>query len=157
MAEGMPGKTGKRIRILLFTSLALNLLIIGAMAGAVLSGGKWWHNCPPRLETAGGPLTRALSKEDRRAIGHKMREAYRNKDIPHTRHGEEFAGLIEDLKATPFDPQAVEARLATIRGLFRQRLTLGQSLLIERLAGMSDAERADYAERLQQTMRHRRH
>ena len=51
-------------------------------------------------------------------------------------------------EATPFDPQAVEARLERIQGMFRERLSLGQSLLIEQLVAMDDEERAAYADRL---------
>lgn len=156
MGNGATGKTRGWVKILLVVSLGLNLLVAGAVAGAFFSGGKWHHKGPPRLETLGGPLTRALSDEDRRAIGMKIRQSYKDGKFSRDRHREEFDGLIADLKAVPFDPAAVKARLERIQGLFHERLSLGQSLLIERLAEMDDAARAAYADRLVER-RERRH
>lgn len=158
MAEETKGKTRGWVKILLVVSLGLNLLVAGAVAGAFFSGGRWHHKGPPRLETMGGPLTRALSEEDRRAIGKKIRQAYRDEAFPRDEHRAQFEGLIADLKATPFDPKAVEERLATIQGLFRERLSFGQTLLIEQLTQMDDAERAAYADRLveRKERRHKR-
>ena len=49
----------------------------------------------------------------------------------------------------PFDPAAVAARMSEQREGFRDRLELGQRLLLDHLATMSDAERAAYADRLE--------
>jgi len=140
------------VRIVLIVSLAFNLLVLGLIGGALLSGGKWRHHHPPRLE-AGGPLTRALSNEDRRAIGRKMRKAYREdgEEVRASRH-QALDELVAAVEAVPFDPEAVRQRMADIRAMFRNRFELGQTLLIERLSEMSDAERAAYAERLRERM-----
>ncbi|MEQ8895754.1 MAG: periplasmic heavy metal sensor [Roseovarius sp.] len=156
MRDEATGKARGWVKILLVVSLGLNLLVAGVVAGSFLSGGKWHHKGAPRLETMGGPLTRALSDEDRRAIGMKIRQSYKDGTFSRDRHREEFDGLISDLKATPFDPAAVEARLERIQGLFHERLSLGQGLLIERLTEMDDATRAAYADRLVER-RERRH
>ena len=158
MTDDAKGRTRGWVKILLVVSLGLNLLVAGALAGAVFSDGRWFHRGPPRLETVGGPLTRALSEEDRKAIGMKIRQSYKDGSFSRDRHREEFDGLIADLKAVPFDPAAVEARLARIQGMFRERLSLGQSLLIERLTEMDDAARAAYADRLveRRDKRHKR-
>lgn len=141
--------------MLLVVSLALNLLIAGAVVGALISGGKWRHHGPLRLEAMGGPLTRALSQEDRRAIGHEIRDTYRRDGTSRARHREEIERLVEVIRATPFDRAAVEDRLARIRGMFLERLTLGQTLLLDRLEAMSDDERAAYADRLMEKRKHR--
>ena len=63
------------VRVLLVVSLALNLLVIGAVAGVIIKGGPFKHGGPPHMAQGGvGPLTQALSKEDRRAIGREMRQ-----------------------------------------------------------------------------------
>lgn len=156
MSNEANGRTCGWVKILLVVSLGLNLLVAGALAGAVFSGGKWFHKGPPRLEKMGGPLTRALSEEDRQAIGRKIRQSYRDGSFSRDRHREAFDGLIADLRATPFDPGAVEARLARIQDVFRERLSFGQALLIERLTEMDDAERAAYADRLVERRERRR-
>lgn len=151
-------KTGKGLRIALIVSLALNLLVVGVVGGAMLSGDRWHHRGPPRVEAIGGPLTRALAPEDRRVLAREMRAAHRDRNWSRDRLREEFTGLVADLKATPFDPQAVEARLTRIQQAFRERIDSGQALLVARLAGMDDAERAAYAERFQEEMqRQQRH
>lgn len=149
--ELTPTRSGMRpwLRVLLVLSLALNLLVVGALVGASVMGSKWRSHHPSRLEMAGGPLTRALSPEDRRAIGKEMRKAYRKEAGHRARHHDELLGLAEDLKATPFDPAAVEQRLARHRQSFDDRLGLGLQLLTKRLTQMSAEDRAAYADRLQ--------
>lgn len=143
------------VRILLIVSLAFNLLVLGLIGGALLSGGKWRHHHPPRLE-AGGPLTRALSHEDRRAIGRKMRQAYRDGGIEARNHRQKvFGELVAAVEAVPFDPDTVRQRMADLNAMFRDRFELGQKLLIDRLSEMNDAERAAYADRLREGMKRR--
>ncbi len=151
-----PGGMSRKLRVLLVISLALNLLVIGTVGGAMLARSKWEGHRPARLDFAGGPLTRALDPVDRRAIGRQMRRAYRDGGTTHAALRAEFDGLIADLTATPFDAEAVGARLARQGDLFEERLELGQRLLLQRLTEMDTAERAAYADRLREVLRHRR-
>ena len=148
-----PGGMRTWLRVVLVVSLALNLLMVGAIGGAVLRHGLWGGHHSPRLEMAGGPMTRALSPEDRRALGRKIRAEYREGRPARAEHRELMRGLVADLKAVPYDAEAVRARMERIHALFGERLAIGQALLLEHLAGLSDAERAAYAERLQQSFR----
>jgi len=71
MADQQPRKLW---RIVLVTSLALNLAVVGVIGGLALrsSGDKG----PPRNFDVGlGSIGRALSQEDRRAIGSALRNA----------------------------------------------------------------------------------
>lgn len=156
MAGTPQGGSGKWLRIGLIVSLALNLLIVGAIAGAALSGGKWYHRGPPRMAAMGGPLTHALAPADRIAMARDLHAAHMDGARPHDVPRKEFEALIADLTATPFDPAAVKTRLATIQGRFEERMRLGQSALVARLAGMDAAGRAAYAERLAVELRRRR-
>lgn len=156
MADEQSRKPGRWTKVILAVSLAFNLLVVGAVAGAVVSGGKWRHHGPPRLEAMGGPLTRALSQEDRRAIGREILKTYGRDGAGRARHREEFERLVEAIRATPFDRAAAESRLASIRGMFQERLALGQTLLLDRLEEMSDDERAAYADRLMEKGKRRR-
>ena len=144
------------LRVLLVLSLALNLLVIGAVVGAMFSWSSWRPHHGSRLETAGGPLTRALSSEDRRAIGKEMRKAHRGDKGQREKHHAELEGLVAELKAMPFDPAPVEERLRRHRQSFDARFDLGLKLLLERLIQMSPDERAGYADRLQEVLDKRR-
>ena len=53
------------------------------------------------------------------------------------------------LRADPYDAAAVEALMARQSERARERLELGQRVLAKRLAAMSPAERAAYADRLE--------
>ncbi|MEQ9261043.1 MAG: periplasmic heavy metal sensor [Roseovarius sp.] len=150
------GKPRLWLRVVFVLSLGLNLLILGAVLGAALSNHGWRHDRhPPRLETSGGPLTRALSEADRRAIARQMRRAYLGDEAARRARAEGFEALVADLRAVPFDRAAVEARLTEMQGQFHERLATGQRMLLDRIEGMTDAERAAYADRLE-TARSRR-
>lgn len=147
-----PSRMKPWLRVLLVLSLALNLLVIGALVGALVTGPVWRSGHPSRLEVAGGPLTRALSPEDRRAIGKEMRKAHRKEAGHRARHHGELLALVADLKTTPFDPVAVEQRLLRHRQSFDDRFGLGLKLLTERLTQMTPEDRAAYADRLQEVL-----
>ena len=142
------------MQILLVVSLALNVLIVGAIGGAVLSKEKWHHH-GPHAKGGGGPLTRALSPEDRRSIGRQMHAALR--DLGETREERrvEFQGLLSDLRSEPFDAEPVRQRMDRLHSGFAEKFQLGQQLLLERLEVMTPEARAAYADRLEEVLRHR--
>ena len=67
MTEEKPGNMRRGLRALLIVSLALNLLVIGTVGGAMLSHTKWQNHHPVRLDVSGGPTdARAGSKRPAR-------------------------------------------------------------------------------------------
>jgi len=150
--QGKPG-TGHWMRLLLVVSLAANLAVVGVVAGwALRHGGHHGHH-PSRLDMAGGPLTRALSDADRREIGQRMRQVWRETRSDRADIGASFDALVSDLRAVPFDPAQVEQRMQQHRERFAARFAMGQEVLLDHLAAMSDADRAAYADRLEQRIR----
>lgn len=154
--ETIPVRMKPWLRVLLGVSLALNLLVAGVVGGAMVMHGKWYGHRPPHPDMVAGPLTRALDRDDRRAIGRQMWQAYRQNPEVRGQMRAEFDGLVADIETVPFDAGAVAGRMERQRGLFRDRLELGQRLLLERLSAMSDAERAAYAGRLREGLQHHR-
>lgn len=143
------------MRPALVVSLALNLLILGAIGGALLLHGPGpGHHRHGGF--AGGPITRALSDEDRRAIGRQMRRAYAEGTLPGRGGRADFDALLAAIRAQPFDRDALARAMAARRAAMQAHLDLGQRLLLDRLSDMSDAERADFAARLA-AQRQRRH
>jgi uncharacterized membrane protein len=137
------------MRLLLVVSLAANLAVVGVVAGwALRHGGHHGHH-PSRLDMAGGPLTRALSDADRREIAQRMRQVWRETRSDRTDIGASFDALVADLRAVPFDPDRVAARMRQQREGFAARFAMGQEVLLGHLAAMSDADRAAYADRLE--------
>jgi uncharacterized membrane protein len=141
-------RDGRLMRSLLVASLALNLLVVGLAAGWALRHAGGAH--PSRLDMAGGPLTRALSTEDRHEIGQQMRAAWREADDGRGDLRDSYDALLADLRAVPFDPARVSARMRQHRERFAVRFEMGQEVLVTHLAAMSPADRRAYADRLEE-------
>lgn len=148
---GTPPRAGapRWMQILLVASLAVNLLVLGALAGSALMGGGRWHGSDHHT----GPMARALSDEDRRILRERMRSARSEGQGGHRAHRAALEQLLTQLRATPYDGAAVEAQLRAVRGHFMERMERGQALLATRFAEMSPAERAAYADRLEAALR----
>lgn len=148
-----PPKAGRRW--LLPASLALNLLVIGIAGGAAVRHAFDGDGPMMVRDLAFGPFTEALSHEDRDALRRSfMARAGDLRDLrPEGRA--DFDGLVAALRASPFDLDAVKTLMSSQRDRMAERLGLGQDLLIERIAAMSDGERADFAGRLEAALLHR--
>lgn len=152
MANPTRGPRGDRLtRIVLVASLALNLLVVGLAAGWALRHTDGPH--PSRLDMAGGPLTRALSQEDRHEIGRQMRQAWRQVDGGRADMRASLDAMVADLRAVPFDPAQVAERMRQHRARFAVRFEMGQDILVTHLSNMTDAERRAYADRLEDKIR----
>ncbi len=143
-----PNGNSRWMRVLFVASLSLNLLVLGAFLGALFVGGGRHGHHAPDLDRAGGPLTRALGPEDRRAIGRQMRRAYQDGRPGRAQQKVAFDALITALQQEPFDRAEVESRMQDLRGFGQKRLALGQNLLLDRLEQMQSGDRAAYAQRL---------
>lgn len=141
---------------LLLVSLALNLLIVGAIVGRALSpdGPRYRDRVEgPARSLIGEPFIRALSKEDRRALDSDLRED--GPRIRETREGlrQRFEAFLAALRADPFEAEEVSRLLQEQQAVAAGRQELGVTLLIRRFEEMSADERAAYAERLEKSLR----
>ncbi|WP_116599189.1 periplasmic heavy metal sensor [Primorskyibacter marinus] len=147
------GKTGKRglwLRILLFVSLALNLLVIGIVCGAILLKPEHGRRGGPRDMVA--PYTRALSDADRSALGKRLREGLASRNTERGLLAEDYRAALEILRTEPLDPVALDEVLSRQSERAHQRKLMGQRALSERLVAMSPDERADFADRLEDAL-----
>lgn len=134
----------RRMKILLGVSLGLNMLVVG------IAGGAFFHKEEPKFirDAAYGPYTRALSHEDRKAIGKALRgEAgdYRQNQ-PKIRAS--YDALKKALMADTYDSDLVHKLIMEQQAHGLKRYQVGQRLLLERLDAMSPHERRKFAERL---------
>lgn len=153
-----PRGTRLWVRILLVISLAFNLLIIGAVAGVAIKGEPWYKPNSPHhaADAAIGPLTRALSKADRRAIGREMRQSRGEDGWTRRAHRQALERMVGLLEATPFDADAFGTELkGSISGL-QGRMSHASDALILRLSQMSDEDRAAFAARVKEEMTRKR-
>ncbi|MCA0920113.1 periplasmic heavy metal sensor [Pseudooceanicola nanhaiensis] len=149
------GKSAPRmrpwLRVVLVVSLALNLAVVGIVAGTAFNHERRPPPRPPRLDQIAGPLTFALTEEDRKAIGKEIFAEYRKQGRP-SREAirEEYQGVIDALRTTPFDPTAVEQSLERQRVVANERAELGHRLLVQHLSDLTEADRAAFADRLEE-------
>jgi len=155
-AETLRPGAGRGLKLALVLSLAANLLVVGLVAGAGLSRlhGHDYHHPPGGEPVDYGPYARALSPAGR----DKLRAAFRDRR-PEFRANREalragFGELLAALRATPYDPARAAAVLEAQQGRVEAQTALVRGLLLDHLASLSDAERAAFADRLEDVLRH---
>ena len=148
MSEQM--KTPRKwTKVLLIVSLALNACFIGLIIGVKLTQDGMR---PQRAPSAQGSLyLRALSHDDRRALGQVMRNYHTREMRQMDRAGYENALVL--LRATPFDPEALEDLMEHQTEASEERLEYAREALIAHLAAMSDTERAEFADALEHALK----
>ncbi|MBE2274969.1 MAG: periplasmic heavy metal sensor [Rhodobacteraceae bacterium] len=149
-ASAAPAATRTWIKVLLALSLALNLGIAGLAAGALLR-----HHDGPRGEHdyGLGPIGDALTREDRKAL----RQAFVSAHPDLGRRGlaalrADFDPLLVALRASPFDPAALDAALRAMADRNAERLETGRRVIADYLTAMSPTARAAFADRLESVL-----
>lgn len=141
-------RMSRGLRLLLFTSLALNLAVAGLVAGFVLRAP--FDGPPPRPDRVAGALTFALSDQDRREIGRSVFRELRNDGVERRSRRDDYARILGALRAEPFDVGEVESVLsAQLQDSLRFQ-SAGQRALLDHVAGMSAEDRRAFADRLEE-------
>lgn len=146
------GGSGRWKKALLALSLALNLAIAGVVVGTFLrSGGEERRlSRSPGQGAFGAPYMLALDKEDRRSVFASMR-AGKDERMPDRRMRREmFANVLENLRATPFDPAALEAAVSKQAQSSVKVQNRVQKAWLDVVSKMNDEERAAYAASVEQ-------
>jgi uncharacterized membrane protein len=136
-------------KLVLVASLSLNVLVVGLVAGTVMSG-------DPRVKPTGDAadggvraVINALRHEDRRAIGRSLQDGKR--EMMEARKASN-AALLETLRADVFDKVAFAEAMATQTNIATGRYIKSAEVLAERLNDMSDSERSAFADRFEQEL-----
>ena len=146
MAEIKTAKPRRLWRVVLVVSLALNLLVLGLLAGAALRDGS--PRGPRGFDLSLGPIGQALDRSDRRAIAASLR---RNPDLRPLRRSEMRPGLDEVdavLRADALDEARLRQALARPMDRLRNLQDAAVDALVDRIAAMSPTERAALADRI---------
>lgn len=149
MAETSAKPPRRWTRWLLFGSLALNLLVVGLIAGAALRMSGW--GIGPPVRGLGPALYRELPREDRRALRQTLRTAGGDAMSP----GDQARLLSAALRAEPFDPDALEALINQQAEALQLYQFEVQRKWLAQVAEMSPAERNAYADRLEESLQRR--
>lgn len=147
---------GRGWKVLLTVSLSVNLLVIGLVLGAVIRHDRGFGGPPSIRDGGNSPLGRALSQEDRDAMRSELR-AYA-KDKPGHRPERKFrefkAEMLGVLRVEPFDVTALQSVFDKFQQVQQSQQELGEQVLLARIAGMSPADRAAFADRLEKGRGH---
>lgn len=144
MAELVQTRPSRTWRIVLVVSLALNLAVVGMIGGALVSG-RFGDHPPPRIDFGVGPVARALSDDERRAIGRELR-------ADRSLRGHDFRGqmaaVAAALRADPYDPAVTQALIADQAARLSQVQARARMAVLDRIAAMSPDRRRAFADRL---------
>ena len=144
------------LRVLLFVSLAANLLIVGLVAGVAMRDDHPARRATTELNDLGfGPFGRAFGEKDRREIGRAIEG--RSGDIRDNGRAirQSLENLLAALRQTPFDADEFRALVSGQQTNLEARQTIGRDIVYDRIEGMTDAERQTFAERLERQLRKR--
>jgi hypothetical protein len=144
---------GRGVKIALGLSLAVNLLIVGLVVGALFAVGPGRsRDDDPRLRTLGlGPFAIALSRQDRAAVIDRIDRDALSRE--RRALGASLLQLRDALLAEPFDKAAAEAALVRSRAASEAAQGHGHAALLDQIATMTLAERTELAERLGRALR----
>lgn len=136
-------------RLVLVTSLALNLGVLGVFVGAAAKGG-WQGKEPREIRDVGfGIFTQALTQDERKAL----RRAFMDNavDMRATRDSlqQDMATLLAALRASPFEEASLADALRQTTARARERQAFGEKLLLDFVASLPEAERLAFADRLE--------
>jgi uncharacterized membrane protein len=152
-----PGKGPTRwLRALLIVSLALNLLVAGVVAGALL-GREGRDGAERGVRQIGlGPFEHALTRTDRRAIRGDLRE----RGGVLRAGGRDLRASFEDaialLRSEPFDAAGFSEALMRNRAAIALLQAQGHALFAEYVSDMDAEQRKALADRVEAALPRRR-
>ena len=157
-ANGAAPGTGRRMGLTFWkraclASLAVNVLVLGVIGGALLKGPPPPPGGKDRIrDLSFGPFAGALEQADRDALrldfmarsdgGQSLRDGLRR----------DMEAVLHALRATPFDPAALEAALAAQGARFSDQMGLGRQLLRDRIVALTPEARLRFADRLEDSL-----
>lgn len=145
------------LKITLFVSLAINLLIVGFLVGAAArhmgDGSKSARN--PGLGAFGAPYMLALKPEDRRTVFRELKQSSRDVVPDRRERRAMFSAVVSDLRAQPFDPSALEATVAKQAETTVLVQKRAQAAWLDVVSGMTDEERQVYADAVESVLSRR--
>ena len=153
MAEDTPQKPKRLWKIIFAISLALNVAVLGLVAGIGLrsAGGK-----PPQSYEFGlGPIGQAMTKEQRRNVGRTLRSNADLHEFGRTRGKRMVSGIVDALRAETFDADALRSAMTGADERIAILQSAARDAFVTQVEAMPMDERAALADRLEEVSRHR--
>jgi len=142
-------------RVVLVTSLALNLAVAGVVGGAVLGRfGPDRHDIAAR-DIGLGLFSEALDPEDRKALRRAYVQANPDRRADRQNMREDLQTVLTALRAEPFEVETLRQALEAGAVRIAARQEQGQAIVLNHLAKMTPTARAEVADRLEETLKRR--
>lgn len=138
---------GKALKVAFIVSLALNLLVVGVIAGGMLNGKR--PSPMGGYDVSLGEFGKALSRDDRTKIRDDLRTNPNFRLPSRGTRDEAVQAFIAAVRAEPFDVTVVEGMFASQRVRGAQAMQAGQDALLKRLVEMDAEERNEFADRVE--------
>lgn len=142
-------RTALWIKILLAVSLALNLMVIGLIAGVMVRGGPLGAKGPGMGYAA--PYVIALPREDRRAVFGAVRRSPDFRDRQARRA--DFQDMLRLLRAHPFDAEAARTILSRQAASVADVQATAQAAWLQVVIEMEPDARSAYADAIEEVLR----
>lgn len=147
-----PPGAGRGLKVALAASLAVNLLILGLVAGAIL--GRDGPDDVPGLRTLGlGPFALALDRDARAGVRDRLAADATPLRGDRRALGRSLVALQTALRADPFDRDLAEDALSRVRQSSEALQARGHGALLDELETLPLAERIAIADRLVRIVR----
>jgi len=150
-----PRRAGRGVKIALGISLALNLAVLGAIGGAVLTGapGAGMHDRLDMMRSLGlGPMGLALERDDREEIAARATTDRVALRADRRALLEATLAFSDAVAAEPFDRAAAAAALQAQRGHVVGLQERGHLALLDQLETMPQAARERFTDRLRHAL-----
>jgi len=144
-------RTGRILRVVLVLSLALNLLVLGVMAGAAFKARQSGHDshAGSDLHALWWALPGEARRDLRGAMGPRDDDARLTRDDRRARAAARHGEVLALLRAEPFDAGAFAAAIQAERSERAERIDRAHAAFVARVVALSASERAAMAERLE--------
>ena len=152
--DASPPRRRTGLRILLFVSLALNMVILGLVGGAILNVSRGEdHPMMVSRDLGLGAYFSALEAPERRALNQELRARRGELRATRTQWRRSVQDVTEAIRAEPFDPAQVRAAVERQAELAARGREYGRDVMISHLEGMTPEQRASFADRLEEMSR----
>ncbi len=144
----IPNKTPRWIKLTLFFSLAVNLLIVGIVAGHLLRGGGDPDRRGSAFFSGAGPFLAAMDRGDRRAFLRSLRDEVGHRGLDPRGRKAAIREMAAVIGAEPFDAAALSAELERQLSTVAELTAAAQAAFVAWVSELSPEDRAQFAERL---------
>ena len=153
MTKGPSLRRGRLLQLALGVSLAVNVMILGALGGAM-----WRHGGAgprgdgdlPGLRSYASPYVQALPPEARRSLHETMRASGKAHHLDRAKRRGLYERMLTTLRADPFDTEAAAAVLAAQGEAAATVQEVAHSAWLAQISAMDAASRVAYADKLQE-------